>query len=84
MNEIGTPLHKRVKRAEKSRDEWKVKAIERREESEKFRKIIQNKDEEIQILKNTIQQLNSDLKQKNAKVKEFSRSIDDLKKKRNH
>jgi hypothetical protein len=32
-----TPDHKRIKRAEEGRDEWKMKAIARREENEKLK-----------------------------------------------
>jgi hypothetical protein len=33
-----TPAHKRISRAETGREEWKLKAIERREEIEKLKK----------------------------------------------
>ncbi len=32
-----TPAHKRISRAEAGRDEWKLKAVERREEIENSR-----------------------------------------------
>lgn len=32
-----TPPHKRIARAEKGRDDWKTKAITRREEAEKLK-----------------------------------------------
>ena len=35
MHREGALAHKRVARAEKGREEWKMKAIERREEAEK-------------------------------------------------
>lgn len=32
-----TPDHKRIKRAEEGRDQWKIKALSRREENEKLK-----------------------------------------------
>lgn len=34
----GTPAYKRVARAEKGREEWKVKALQRREEAEALKR----------------------------------------------
>ena len=46
-----TPAHKRVFRAEKGRNEWKLKAVERREESERWKATAQRKSGQIEELK---------------------------------
>jgi septal ring factor EnvC (AmiA/AmiB activator) len=46
-----TPAHKRIKRAETGRDDWKVKASERRLENQKLKKQLQEHETIITELK---------------------------------
>jgi archaellum component FlaC len=52
-----TPPHKRIKRAEKGREEWKVKATERREENQKLKAEIKLKDARAKLLSDEIREL---------------------------
>jgi len=61
MNTKGTPAYKRVARAEASRDEWKMKAIERREEAEKWKTETKRKTERIEELLSQKDQLEHEL-----------------------
>jgi hypothetical protein len=45
-----TPPHKRIRRAEQGRDEWKIKAQLRREENEKLKRDLQLKEDLISKL----------------------------------
>ena len=75
-----TPIAKRVVRAEKGRDEWKAKAVERRLERERLSAINTEKILQIEALK----QANDDLQQRLAKamkkISEQEKKVEDLKK----
>jgi len=75
-----TPITKRVVRAEKGRDEWKAKAVERRLEAERLSAINTEKILQIEALK----QANDDLQQRLAKamkkISEQEKKVEDLKK----
>jgi predicted nucleic acid-binding Zn-ribbon protein len=62
-----TPAHKRISRAETGREEWKLKAIERREEIEKLKK-------DLKIIKEQNNHLTE-------RLNEVQKEIDVLKKK---
>jgi hypothetical protein len=50
-----TPAHKRIRRAEQGREEWKIKAQLRREEKEKLNRELQSKEALISELIDEIQ-----------------------------
>ncbi len=64
MNRKGTPVHKRIARAESGREEWKMKAIERREEVEKLKLTDERKSEGIERLLERQNQLEDELAKK--------------------
>jgi len=76
-----TPDYKRIQRAEAGREEWKMKALLRREECEKLK--IQLKFKESQL----IDQIHQDQKQKeqlvesNRKIAKLEKQVENLKKK---
>jgi hypothetical protein len=76
-----TPKHKRIKRAETGRDDWKVKAIERREENEKLRKELQSKEDILLKTQNQIQDLEVKLILQSEKISEQDAMIANFKKK---
>ena len=65
MHREGTPAHKRVARAEKGREEWKMKAIERREEAEKLKLADERKSKHIEELLDRQNQLEKEISKKN-------------------
>lgn len=66
-----TPAHKRISRAEKSRDDWKNKAQLRREENEKLKRDLESKVIQSDELKIENQSLKEELQlfQKKSKNK---------------
>jgi uncharacterized coiled-coil DUF342 family protein len=76
-----TPAHKRISRAEKGRDEWKMKATERREEIEKLKEEIQGRDRQLIALSQKCNELKEKTDAYNKTIKEQHRIIDSLKKK---
>ena len=76
-----TPKHKRIKRAETGRDEWKLKAIQRREENEKLNYELKSKEELLFKAQNQIQELESKLSFEKEKISEQNLLIETLKKK---
>lgn len=76
-----TPAHKRIKRAEIGRDDWKIKAMERREENEKLKQELQSKDRTLSALIDRNRELEDNLKTFNKRVLEQDKLIENLKKK---
>lgn len=76
-----TPTHKRIKRAETGRDDWKVKALERREENEKLKHEIESKESRLSELTNLNLELKETLKAANKKITEQENLIECFKKK---
>lgn len=93
-----TPPHKRIERAEKSAVEWKMKAIERREEAEQLKRQLDHANErlethnkELNELKtgyiNTqkqLQDLTNKLESANQTINEKQLEIHEIKKKASH
>ena len=75
-----TPAHKRIRRAEQGREEWKNKAQLRREENEKLKRDLLSKEARISELieENQTEKDQSVLFQK--KIKEQDKLIEKLKK----
>jgi septal ring factor EnvC (AmiA/AmiB activator) len=63
-----TPPHKRIARAEKGREEWKTKAIQRREETERLALEVKAKNVRLKELKDEIYQLKSLLEESNDRI----------------
>ncbi len=76
-----TPFHKRLTRAEKAQDEWKMKAIERREEGEKLKIEVRRKNERIETLEKSLKYLQKELNRSKDKNEKQEEVIGDLKKK---
>jgi len=76
-----TPIHKRLVRAEQAQEEWKSKARERREESERLKKEGKRKDKRIKELENSLKGVQKDLKQSHKENQNQGKAIDILKKK---
>ena len=76
-----TPAHKRIRRAEQGRDEWKIKAQLRREEKEKLKRELQSKEAHISELIEENQTAKDQLVLLNKKIKEQDKLIEKLKKK---
>lgn len=76
-----TPTHKRIKRAETGREDWKVKALARREENVKLKNELVSKE---QLLADTFarnHELTELLKTANKKIAEQDKLMEKLKKK---
>ena len=75
-----TPAHKRIRRAEQGREEWKIKAQLRREEKEKLNRELQSKAALISELMDEIQATKDKLVLFQKKIKEQGKLIEKLKK----
>ena len=75
-----TPAHKRIKRAETGRNDWKLKATERREEIVKLQKELESKDKILSNMNIQIQELKDALNKSSQYIHEQDKSIDKLKK----
>ena len=76
-----TPKHKRIKRAETGRDDWKQKATQRREENEKLKYQLESKEAVLSKTINEINELENKLIAANQKISEQDKLIENLKKK---
>jgi hypothetical protein len=76
-----TPVHKRIKRAEQGRDQWKNKAQLRREENEKLKRDLECKRIHISELIEENQAANDQLALYRKETKEQEKLIASLKKK---
>jgi phage shock protein A len=75
-----TPAHKRIRRAEQGREEWKIKAQLRREENEKLNRELKSKEVLISELMEENQASKDQLVLFQKKVKEQDKLIEKLKK----
>lgn len=63
-----TPAHKRISRAEAGREEWKLKAVERREEIDKLKK-------ELEAIKEQNNQLAERLNDAQKEIKLLKKNL---------
>lgn len=75
-----TPQHKRVKRAEEGRDNWKLKASERREEIERLQLELERKDERLEKQKEEIKEMKKMIASSNKLISKNQQEIAALKK----
>ena len=75
MIEKKTPMHKRVRRAEDARDQWKVKATNRREENEGLKTVLERRDSRIKQLEAERKELESKLEQEKKVSQELTQEI---------
>jgi septal ring factor EnvC (AmiA/AmiB activator) len=76
-----TPTHKRIKRAEEGRDDWKMKATLRREENEKLKRDLETKEKSLSEIKVRNCELEDQLIASSKKISEQNKLIEVLKKK---
>jgi len=76
-----TPTHKRIKRAETGRDEWKMKATSRREENEKLKYELESKNTILSKTINENHELENKLTTASKKISQQEKEIENLKKK---
>ncbi len=76
-----TPPHKRIARAEKAREEWKLKAIKRREESQQLRLELKKKNLRLECLKNENKELEKQLIAVEKEIPKYEKKVEELKKK---
>jgi len=76
-----TPAHKRIKRAEAGRDDWKMKALERREEIEKLKSHLKSQEECLLESTQRSQHFEEQLKAANKKLALQEKMLEELKKK---
>lgn len=76
-----TPDHKRIKRAEEGRDEWKMKALSRREENERLKSELNEKTERFDSLYNQNNKLKKELNEADKRIAKLEKEIEGLKKK---
>lgn len=76
-----TPPHKRIKRAELGRDQWKIKAQLRREENEKLKRELAAKTFLISELQDENEASQKQLALLQKELKEQSKLVESLKKK---
>jgi hypothetical protein len=75
-----TPPHKRIARAEKGRDEWKTKAIARREEAEKLKLDLELKDTRLHFTNEQLKLLREQLAAAEIQIANQQKTIETLKK----
>lgn len=75
-----TPPHKRIARAEKGRDEWKTKAITRREEAEKLQLDLELKETRLHYNNEQLKLLKEQLAAAKTLIAEQQQTIENLKK----
>jgi len=76
-----TPAYKRVKRAEAGREEWKLKALLRREENEKLAIEVKSKENRLTDLYDQNISFKEKLAEANKKIDKLEKEIEILKKK---
>ena len=76
-----TPTHKRIKRAEEGRDQWKMKALERREENEKLKLELNSTTERLDCLSDQNSRLQKELDEANKMVAKLKKEAEVFKKK---
>ncbi len=75
-----TPPHKRIARAEKGREEWRTKAIARREEAEKLKLDLELKDTRLHHANEQLKQLKEQLAIAEHQINDQQKMIENLKK----
>lgn len=75
-----TPPHKRIARAELGRDEWKTKAIARREEAEKLKLDLELKDTRLHFNNEQLKLLKKQLAAAEVQIINQQKIIENLKK----
>jgi hypothetical protein len=75
-----TPPHKRIARAEKGREEWRTKAIARREEAEKLKLDLELKDTRLYHVNEQLNLLKEQLEAAEHKINDQQKTIESLKK----
>jgi archaellum component FlaC len=76
-----TPDHKRIKRAEEGRDEWKMKALSRREENEKLKIELNEKTTRLTTICDQNNDLKKELEEAKKRVAKLEKEIELFKKK---
>lgn len=76
-----TPDHKRIKRAEEGRDQWKAKALSRREENEKLKSELNKKTEDFDSIYIQNVKLKKELNEANRRINKLESETEMLKKK---
>lgn len=76
-----TPTQKRITRAENGRDDWKGKAIERREENEKLKRELALRTADLENLNKEYEEVQEKLKQTTKKLAKSEQEIEAFKKK---
>ncbi len=76
-----TPTHKRIKRAESGREDWKVKALERRDENQRLKSILKSKEDHLTELSALNKEHQAKLNEAEKKITKLENEIDNLKKK---
>lgn len=76
-----TPDHKRIKRAEEGRDEWKMKALSRREENERLKSELDQKVERFDSLYEQNNKLKKELNEADKRIAKLEKEVEGLKKK---
>jgi hypothetical protein len=76
-----TPAHKRIKRAESGRDNWKIKALERREEIEQLKQELASKEAKISNLVDLNNQKNEKLTEAEKRIHVLEKENEYIKKK---
>lgn len=76
-----TPKHKRIKRAEEGRDEWKIKALARREENEKLKSELYSTTERLDCLCDQNSRLKQELDEASKRVAKLEKEAEMSKKK---
>ena len=69
-----TPTHKRISRAEAGRDEWKMKAIERREENEQLKSQVTNLEKENKEIENMLETANKTIIEQEKLIKNLKKN----------
>lgn len=75
-----TPDHKRIKRAEEGRDDWKIKALARREENEKLKSELNEKTEHLDSLHDQNNNLKKELNEADKRIAKLEKEVENLKK----
>lgn len=75
-----TPAHKRIVRAEKGRDEWKLKAIERREIAEKLKLDLELNETRLSFFEQQNKELKAKLNTAERQIANQEKTIESLKK----
>lgn len=76
-----TPNHKRIKRAEEGRADWKVKALSRREENEKLKSELNEKAERLDNLSEQNSRLKKELDEASKRIAKLEKESEMFKKK---